>query len=282
MSTWLKLTLTSFAAALLLNSNSAHAQFAITSKTDYPIYQQYEPIEVVTTINSQLGQPAVFNLDGDNLRFYYVVRDVDGLEVANLPDVELPHPVMIPARATGSMTNNLLRVFPLSRTGSYSVQPCINWMGKTFRGEKQHFEIVSGRELSRLSGQIQPDRSTRTYRISHINRKQQDHVLLRIDDEDNGLCYGVFMLGRTTLDHKPELAMDIAGNAHVLYQNAPEIYIHSTYSPFGKLLDQKVIGRGYTNIGLKSTPDGQIEASGKLVTKENAGAKMIKSIIDNR
>jgi len=282
MSTWIKFTIISMVSISLFSGVSAHAQFAISSKTDYPIYLQYEPIEVVTVIDSQLGQPAVFNIDANDTKFYYILRDIDGLEIGYLPDVELPNPVMIPARSSETMTNNILRVFPLSRPGSYSIQACIDWMGKSYRGDKKHFEIVAGRELARISGQVQVDGSMRTYRVSHVNRKQQDHLLLRIDDESNSLCYGVFMLGRTTLDHKPDLAMDIAGNAHVLYQNAPEVYIHATYSPFGRVLDQKSIGRGYTNIELKSTPEGKIEASGRPITKNNMGTKMIKSIIDNR
>lgn len=261
---------------------SARAQFAISSKTDYPIYLQYEPIQVVTIIDNQLGQPAVFNLKENDTKFYYILRDIDGLEISYMPDVEPPSPVMIPARTKETITNNLLRVFPLSKSGSYSIQACIDWMGKSYRGEKKHFEIVAGRELERISGQVQIDGSMRTYRISHVNRTQQDHVLLRIDDESNSLCYGVFMLGRTTLDHKPDLALDLAGNAHILYQNSPDAYIHATYSPYGRLLEQKTIGRGYTNIELKSTPEGNIQATGKPVTKDNRGAKMIKSIIDNR
>lgn len=267
---------------LMLLVQDTRAQFSLSSKLDYPVYLQYEPIEIVTTIGSQLGHPAVFNLKEGDVSFYYLLRDMDGLEIPLLPDVEPPSPVMIPARSTGSMTNNLLRAFPLSRTGSYSVQPCVDWMGKSYRGEKTHFEIVNGRELARISGRVADDGTIRTYRISHVNRRQQDHVLLRIDDEANSLCYGVFMLGRTILDQKPELAMDATGNAHILYQNAPGVFVHSTYSPFGRIISQQPIGQGFTNIGLRSKPDGGIEASGSPITKNNAGAKMIKSIIDNR
>lgn len=260
---------------------TAVAQIDVSTKLEYAAYLQYEPINVVTTIKSHLGQPAVFNLRPDDLKFVYIVRDDYGNELAKLPDAEMPSPEMIPARSSGVMTNNILNLFPLARTGYYSIQPAVEWMGKSYTGEKKYFEVVNGREVSRMSGRIQADGTLRTYVVYHLVRNQQDHLLLRIDDEENSLCYGVFLLGRIIISDQPELVLDVEGNAHVLFQTAPRVFVHMTYSPFGKAIDRQVIGKEFTNIGLKSEPNGTIVASGQPTPKSDTPG-FIKSILDKK
>jgi hypothetical protein len=153
-------------------------------------------------------------------------------------------------------------------------------MGKTYQGEKQHIEVVTGREIMRLSGRVPSDGTTRTYKIFHLNRRQQDHILLRIDDEEASLCYGVFPLGRSVMNEKPQMVLDASGNAHLLFKSAPTRFLHVTYSPFGTVIDQKVYGQEYSTITLGARSDGSVESVG--VQGGPAGPKPVQSIINNR
>jgi len=226
-----------------------------------------------------MGQPSVFNSNPEGPTFYYEVRDDYGHILPPLNQVAMPDPVMIPAQSSIILTNNMSALYPMSKPGSYSIQPCVDWRGKTYRGEKRHIEVVVGREVIRTSGSM-PDQSSRTYLIYHINRSQQDHILIRIDDDQANLCYGVFSLGRAIINTAPELAVDANGNAHVLFQSAPGVYIHATYSPQGTLIDQQTFGQSYSRVRLETGINGGIEAVGSQA--QRTGPRKIDSIIQNR
>jgi len=254
----------------------ARAQFEVSSEVDHTLYLQYEPIAVVTTIRSQLGQVVSLNADNENARFYFLVRDANGHELDRLPGVE-QETLLLPANGTLSVTSNLARIYPVAKSGFYSVQPVVEWQGRRYSGESRHLEVVPGREVARLIGVVPADGTRRTYIVLHVSRKQQDQIALRIDDEEQHLCYGVFPLGRAILNKPPELAVDANGYGHVLFQTAPRIFIHAVFSPFGFLDSQEEFGQEYTNIGLKSLPNGAIQATGKRDL--NPGPRPVQSIL---
>ena len=262
-------------------SAPAVAQIELSTRLDHSVYLQFEPVIARTTVKSSIGQAVVFNSEtGDGPRFYYRVNDDFGHQMPPLPDIKRPDPVLMPAQASLTFTNNMLHYYQLSKPGFFSVQPCVDWMGKTYSGPKQHIEVVVGREVMRVTGRVPADGTTRTYKILHLNRKQQDYILLRIDDEDASLCYGVFSLGRSVMSEKTELVVDGSGNAHVLYKTAPTVFNHLTYSPFGSLIEKKSFGEEYSVINLKTQADGSVSSAGKIET--DRGPKPVQSIINNR
>jgi hypothetical protein len=266
---------------LLLQSSVSIAQIELSTRLDHNVYLQFEPVLARTSVKSSIGQAVVFNSEtGEGPRFYYRVNDDFGHQLPPLPDVKRPDPVLMPAQATIGFTNNMLHLYQLSKPGFFSIQPCVDWMGKTYAGEKQHIEVVVGREVMRVTGRVPSDGTTRTYKILHINRKQQDHILLRIDDEEASLCYGVFSLGRSVMSEKTELVVDGNGNAHVLYKTAPTVFNHLTYTPFGALVENRSFGEEYSVINLQTQPDGSVKSSGRVETQR--GPKPVQSIIDNR
>ena len=140
----------------------ARGQFELAIRLDYRVYLRFEPIIARTEVNSRIGQPVVFNAGGNNPRFYYEVRDVDGHVLSPLPELAPPPPVLAAAQDDLIFTNDMTRLFAMRDPGQYSIQPCIDWMGKTYRGDKQHLEVVAGREVSRITGVVPDDGTTRT------------------------------------------------------------------------------------------------------------------------
>lgn len=259
----------------------ARAQIDLATKLAHRMYLQFEPVYAETEIQSRIGQPVVFNASGSSgPTFYFLVRDDYGTVLPMLSGVTLPGPVMVAAQDQVVFTNDMSRLFTMKKPGQYSIQPCVDWMGKTYSGEKQHVEIVSGREVSRITGAVPEEQTTRTYRIFHINRGQQDHILLRIDNEPDHLCYGVYPLGRSVMNEQPELAVDGRGQAHILFQSAPRTYTHAVYTPRGGLVQSRTFDRDYSLVSLEAQPSGAIEAIGRK--DDRRAPPMIHSILDNR
>lgn len=270
-----------FLAFAVVAPAPASAQIDLATRLDQRVYLRFEPVLARTEVRCRIGQPVVFNAGGSNPRFFFEVRDVDGHLLAPLDPGVGADPVMVAAQDAVIFTNVMTRLFAMNNPGQYSIQPCVDWMGKTYRGQKQHLEVVSGREISRITGLVPDDGSTRTYKVFHINRGQQDHLLLRIDNEPANLSFGVFSLGRSVMNVAPELAIDGSGQAHVLFQSAPRTYTHAIYSPGGMLIDFRVLGRDYSVVSLQSRPNGLIEAVGRLEDRRQ-GPPVINSILDNR
>lgn len=265
--------------AMIVAGLPARAQIEISSDHDHRVYLQFEPVEYRTVLTSKSGRPQVINA-GDGPVFYFNVRDDYGNQIAPVGAHEPVDPLMVAAQGRVVITNYMNRVFPMSEPGEYSIQPCVEWLGKVYTGEKRFIEIVRGREISRLSAIVPTDNTRRTYMIYHVNRDQQDHILLRIDDEDAGASYGVYSLGRSVLNESPQMATDADGNVHVLLQSAPRTYLHAVYTPFGKLAGSEFFGRDYSSVSLESKPNGTIAAVGqKTGDKEPA---VIESILEDR
>jgi hypothetical protein len=247
----------------LLALNNARAQLQLRAETDFTTYQQLEPLEARVVIDNQLAQTIGLNIDAESPRFYLEVRDDFGVLLKPLDSATVNGGTVLPARGRVTVTNNLARLFDLRKQGHYTFQPCIDLMGKTFRGAKQHVEIVSGREVMRLTGVAPSENAFRTFIISHINRGLQDHLLLRIDDEQAGVSYGVYPLGRSVLNTTPQLLVDARGHAHILFQAAPASFSHLTYSPRGALIDAQTYGSDYRTVRLETGPDGTVTVAGQ-------------------
>ncbi|MGA1194048.1 MAG: hypothetical protein ACO3ZG_06695 [Kiritimatiellia bacterium] len=247
----------------VLALSDARAQLKLSAETDFATYQLHEPLKTRVIIENQLAQPIGLNIDADSPRFYLEVRDDYGILLKPRGNATAGGGALLPARGRIVVTNDLARLFEMRRQGNYSFQPCIDLMGKTYRGAKQHVEIVSGREVIRLTGVAPSENALHTYIISHINRNLEDHLLLRIDDEQAGMSYGVYPLGRSVLNTTPQLAVDVRGHAHVLFQAAPAAYAHLTYSPRGALIQSQTYGSDYRTVSLETGPDGTVTVDGQ-------------------
>lgn len=265
---------------LVVFTGVVHGQIELGVELPYRTYLQFEPVPARTTVRSLIGQPVIFNAGDGGPTFYYAVRDVYGSVLPMRPDVQPPEPLLMAAQGSAVLSNDMSRLYSMTKPGQYSIQACVDWMGKTYRGEKRHVEIVAGREITRITGVVPSDRSTRTYMVFHINREQQDHILLRIDDESAGVSYGVYPLGRSVLNEKPQLAIDAGGSAHILYQTAPRVYAHVVYSPHGSLMDTTMFGADYIHVKLESQPGGSITATGRRVDPDVTGPAVVETILD--
>ena len=183
------------------------------------------------------------------------------MELRTTSDHFLARPVRLAASATLTITNNLLDCFNLQKIGSFKVYGKAVWDGKEFTSERAFLDIVPGIELQRVEAGISGGGS-RVYSLRMINRERFDHLLMRIDDEAGGVCYGVFDLGRWVHTETPELKIDGQGNVHILYQSGPVQFVHRAFSPFGQMIDDTTYSNQRDQLRLEAGAGGTVEVSG--------------------
>ena len=139
----------------------------------------------------------------------------------------------------------------------------MEWGGKVFISPKLFLDVLPGLEISKLVAGIPEDpNAVRSYTLRTLNRDRTEVVFLRINDDDRGMCYGVFELGTIVRLFEPKLQTDEVGNIHVLHQSGPWQFTHSVFTPHGDPVVQEVYSADGSTIGLKRAEGGQIAVQG--------------------
>ncbi len=224
-----------------------------------------------------LFEPAILNLNiinntGNTLDFSGAIPNAHlAFDIERSPGVTVP-PTGKPLFAQGIVIKpgdtftgkvNLQAAYKITDTGPYTITARVEWGGKVFISPKLFLDILPGLEIARLSAGIpgEPD-AARIYTLRTLNRDRVEVMFLRIDDDDRGMCYGVYELGRIVRLYEPKLQVDEAGNIHVLHQSGPWQFTHSAFSPSGEPLVQEVYSGEGAAMGLKRGDGGQLAVEG--------------------
>lgn len=224
-----------------------------------------------------LFEPAILNLDiinntGNVLDFSGAMPNAHlAFDIEQSPGVVVP-PTGKPLFAQGIVIKpgdtftgkvNLQAAYKVTDTGPYTITTRVEWGGKVFISPKLFLDVLPGLEIARLSAGVpgEPD-ATRIYTLRTLNRDRVEVMFLRIDDDDRGVCYGVFELGRIVRLYEPKLQVDEAGNVHVLHQSGPWQFTHSVFSPRGEPVVQEVYSGEGSAMGLKRGEGGQLAVEG--------------------
>ena len=224
-----------------------------------------------------LFEPVILSVDvinntGDILDFSGAIPNAHlAFDIEQSPGVVVP-PSGVPLFAQGvtirpgdtfSGKVNLQTAYKITDTGPYTITTRVEWGGKVFISPKLFLDVLPGLEIAKLSAGIPDDpNATRTYTLRTLNRDRTEVVFLRINDEDKGMCYGVFNLGRIVRMFEPKLQMDEVGNIHVLHQSGPWQFTHSAFTPRGDPVVQDVYSGEGSSIGLKRADGGQLAVEG--------------------
>jgi hypothetical protein len=101
-----------------------------------------------------------------------------------------------------------------------------------------------------------------TYQLRSLARDREDHLFLRVDDDANSLCYGVFDLGSVLRVVDPVMRSDGRGRVHVLHQSAPTRFTHSVFEPDGQPVSSQFWTGRSSGVALQLTEDGDIIVTG--------------------
>jgi len=161
---------------------------------------------------------------------------------------------------TRSMEFNITRLYAMNEIGRYSIQARVDLGGETYVSPSVHLDVIKGSELSRIKAGVPDDlRASRTYVLEYIQKNtSEEHIYLRIEDEQAGEIYGMFNLGRVVRVRMPDLQVDESGNVHVLFQAPGMSYVHAVFTPYGTCLTTDSYSGGMRNVKMMRLPNGHI------------------------
>ncbi len=224
------------AAGLLLAAVPAGAQIEVSSRLEHDRVLMFEPIRVEVTVQNRtgltlrLGDPeaedgATLEVDVEAGRGEYLARRDRPL---------LDEPVTIGPRQVATIRLELRSLFRFRQQGPHTLRVGLRWDDELIPGGRRFFDILPGMELASFRALLaDPPGARRTVSLRTLNRERMEFLFLRIDDEREDLCYGVFNLGTVVRVFPPVLRMDAADRIHVLHQSAPARFTHSIIEASG-------------------------------------------------
>ena len=239
----------------------AQAQVTVTSDMAFTQYPLLGPIPVTVHIENNTPAPLLIGgPKGCPLSFHVTRQHYHVLPVVEYPMAHTA--VEIPPGETFTREFDLRRCVDLRETGQYTAAARLDWAGKTLPSNKHFVTVRPGVEqvhLDVMSSGVSP--SLRRFRIMLLERDKHRYAFLRVDDEDRGLCYGVYDLGYTTSMRPAVLQVDDHRNVHILLQSGPQLFTHFQFSPEGRYIAQKEHqGTGFAE--LVSDEDGGLKVAG--------------------
>ena len=233
----------------------------------------FEPVVVSLDIINNTGDILDFSGAVPNAHLAFDVEQSPGVVV---PPTGVPlfnQAVTIKPGDTFTGKVNLQAAYKITDTGPYMVTTRVEWGGKIFVSPKLFLDVLPGLEIGKLVAGIPEDPSAmRTYTLRTLNRDRSEVVFLRINDDEEGTCYGVFDLGTIVRMFQPKLLVDEVGDIHVLHQSGPWQFTHSVFTPHGDPVMQEVYSGEGSIINLKRSEDGQIAVEGgQRVTPDEEG-----------
>jgi hypothetical protein len=222
----------------------------------------YEPVLVTMQIINNTGEDLIVNGPKANASLDFEIEQDSG-DLANPKGALLfPDGLMIPSRKTVVRRINLLNSYELRRAGPYDIRARVVWNGTAFLSPKVLLDVVPGIEIDRFAAGVPGGGGVRTSTLRMQQRERSDHLFIRIEDEGQGQCLGVYDLGPLVRLYKPRIQMDGAGNIHVLHQSGPWRYTHSVFSPDGVPVNRQYYTAELGDVGFEETGDGTVEIKG--------------------
>lgn len=251
------------AVCALASAGPVAAQIEMQCRLENGRTLLFEQAVVKLDIINNTGDILDFSGAVPNAHLAFDVEQSPGILVPPTGAPLFPQPVTIRPGDTFTGQVNLQAAYKITGTGPYTVTTRVEWGGKVFMSPKLFLDVLPGLEIAKLVAGVPDDPSAmRTYTLRTLNRDRKEVVFLRINDEDKGMCYGVFELGPIVRMYVPKLQVDEVGNIHVLHQSGPWQFTHSVFTPHGDPVMQDVYSGDGSTVAIKRADDGQLSIEG--------------------
>ncbi len=264
---------TLFILAAGLMARVAVAQVDVNCRLDMSKTLRFEPVYAEVFIANNATEPLELPDGPGGARLLFDIEQTPSVYLPWNGTPLLKDKLIIGPRQEARVRVNLLPAYGLREYGPYAVRARLEWRGAAYLSPKQFLDVVPGLEIAQLRAGV-PNRSgaARIYRLKTLNRNKLDRLLLCIEDEDAGLSYGVYDIGRVIRMFKPVLKVDAAGNIHVLHQAGPWRFSHCVFTPDGVLVTHDHYKGEVETAALKDLPDGTVEVAGATLIENPAAA----------
>ncbi len=225
---------------LLVFPFAAGAQVDIRCRLAHTTVILYESIPMDVTIVNNTGQPLTFGVPEANAALMFDIERSPGALMMPTGASVWTGAVTVAPMGTLKQTVDLLPAYPILNTGPYSITARLEWSDRAFISSRMFLDVVPGFEVARETASVPGmGRAIRTYTLRTLNRDKTERLFLRIDDDDEGRCYGVFDLGRVVRMYKPNMEVDEEGDVHALHQAGPSFFVRHVFTPYGLLVSRE-------------------------------------------
>ena len=249
-------------SALALVSVDAVGQLELSGRLENNVVLLFEPVVVNLRIRNRTSEAITFGPQGDVMPVFYAERR-PGYPVRKTGvAVEIPETTLRPHERT-TLKVDISLAFEFKETGPYTIHAGMKHGPDYYQTGRLLLEVVPGFEVARLEVELpNAGGERRDYRLLSLGRDSAMRLFIRVDDRQEGLCYGVHDLGRLLQNSAPILETDAAGRAHALHRSGPAQFTHTIHEPSGRQVGKTLYSSGVRVARLEPTVDGDLEVRG--------------------
>lgn len=256
--------------ALCAAAQVLHAQINVSLSIPRHLYLCYEPIVATVTITNMTGRDLVLEDKAPDKWFSFEIINSSGDPVPpTAADYHLD-PITIPVGQTVKRKVNLVNLYPVTDYGVYHVRALVYFdaLDKYFASPGAAIEVTEGQSLWQQTVGIPDGQKNagqyRSYELLSFRQQKDNMLYVRIEDQNAGVVYGTFALGRLINGYNPEAQVDMLSQLHVLQMIAPKEYLYTRLGPNADLLGQQDYTELKTRPHLRRTTDGDVAIGGGI------------------
>jgi hypothetical protein len=247
-----------------------HAQVDVTLEIPRRLYLCYEPIIATVKITNMTGRDLVLEDRAPDKWFSFEILDSTGTPIPpRAADYHLD-PLTIPMGETVKRRVNLVNLYPVTDYGVYHVKAVVYFapMDKYFTSDPVPIEVTEGQTLWQQTVGIPDGQKNagqyRQFTLLSFQQTKDNMLYVRIEDQNAGVVYATYPLGRLIVGYDPEAQVDMLSQLHILEMVAPKEYLYTRLGPNGEMLGQQDYTDLKTRPHLKRTSDGDVAIGGGI------------------
>jgi hypothetical protein len=266
--------------------------FAAAAEAQVQVDLKFKRLQYIAH-ESVVATVAITNLAGRDIELHdangqsWLGFEITGSEEQPIPPLSGANrepPLRIQAGQRVTRQIDLTPLYPVHEYGAYHVRTNIYFadLGKFFYSGTRVFEVTDARPIWQQTVGV-PDGAgasgeVRTYSL--MTNRFPDHTSLyvRVQDQDTGVVYATYSLGRTISFEQPQAEIDRSNQLHVLHCAAPRAWSYARIGLNGELLTHSSFMETKTRPHLVHSGGGEIAVHGGMVETpaQSSGSKAPK------
>ncbi len=237
------------------------AQVEMRLKLAHPTVLHMESILATLVVENGAAEELAIGETNGNTRLFFDIEAAPGRLVPRTAEPMFRRIAVVPPFKSATLEFDLLSLYEIRSPGAYTVQARLHGPAGLLTSGRLYLDVVPGLQVARVA-QAVPGGPRFTYQLRTLGRNRQEHLFLRVDDEAQSLCHGVFDLGTYIRLFSPLLKVDAARRVHVLHQSAPTRFTHSVFEADGAPVRSVFWTASPSEIALERTEDGDLVVAG--------------------
>ena len=266
--------------------------FAAAAEAQVQVDLKFKRLQYIAH-ESVVATVAITNLAGRDIELHdangqsWLGFEITGSEEQPIPPLSGENrepPLRIQACPRVTRQNDLTPLYPVHEYGAYHVRTNIYFadLGKFFYSGTRVFEVTDARPIWQQTVGVPdgPGASGEVRTYSLMTNRFPDHTSLyvRVQDQDTGVVYATYSLGRTIAFEQPQAEIDRANRLHVLHCAAPRAWSYARVGLNGELLEHSSFMETKTRPHLVHSGGGEVAVRGGMVEgrAQSSGSKAPK------